>query len=120
MSFLERFDCISDVVLDSSLAFLIILKRITLVICCFVDCSPACYKLRIKKFPYHSVGNRFLFPFAPHGVHNNSENFQCSLPIVGIGKIVYLYVTCHTVIFSLVFIILVVKMFLVMLKLVIR
>ena len=120
MSFLERFDCISDVVLDSSLAFLIILKRITLVICCFVDCSPACYKLRIKKFPYHSVCNRFLFPFAPHGVHNNSENFQCSLLTVGISKVVYLYVTCHTVLFSLLFIILVVKMFLVMLKLVIR
>ena len=119
MSFLERFDCISDVVLDSSLAFLII-KRITIVTCCFVYCSPACYKLRIKKFPCHSVCNRFLLPFAPHGVHNNSENFQCSLPIVGIGKIVYLYVTCHTVLFSLVFIILVVKMFLVMLKLVIR
>lgn len=115
MSFLERFDCISDVVLDSSLAFLMI-KRITIVICS----SPACYKLSIKKFPYHSVCNRFLLPFAPHGVHNNSENFQCSLLTVGIGKVVYLYVKCHTGLFSLVFIILVVKMFLVMLKLVIR
>ena len=118
-SFLERFDCISDVVLDSSVTFLII-KRITMVICCFVDSSPACYKLRIKKFPYHSVCNRFLLPFAPHGVHNNSENFQCSLLTVGIGKVVYLYVKCHTGLFSLVFIILVVKMFLVLLKLLIR
>ena len=83
MPFLERFDCISDVVLDSSLAFLII-KRIAIVICCFVDCSPACHKLPIKKFPYHSVCNKFLLPFAPHGVHNNSENFRCSLLTVGI------------------------------------
>ena len=118
MSFLERFDCTSDVVLDSSLAFLII-KRITIVICRFVDCSPACYRLPIKKFPYHSVCDKFLLPFAPHGVHNNSENFQCSLLTVGISKVVYLYVKCHTGLFSLVFIILVVKMFLVMLKLVI-
>ena len=118
MSFLERFDCTSDVVLDSSLAFLII-KRITIVTCCFVYCSPTCYKSRIKKFPCHSVCNRFLLPFAPHGVDNNSENFQCSLLTVGISKVVYLYVKCHTGLFSLVFIILVVKMFLVMLKLVI-